>query len=205
VSEWTPQYARWLIRRLSSLRGEQLLEMVRVLDDVLNNTSLILLFEAGDQKLLFPGDAQLENWSYALQQGSTRDLLKDATLYKVGHHGSRNATPKSMWTMIENKKLKAIVSTKPGKHGKTDRQTEVPRATLIEALKQYELHSTQDMGWSLSPQGEPPSLTVSLEPRYGGEISPTSAKLPSGTPAPPDSSPRTPGTSRSRHASPPDR
>ena len=36
------------------------------LDGVLNNTSLILLFEVGGSRLLFPGDAQIENWSYAL-------------------------------------------------------------------------------------------------------------------------------------------
>jgi hypothetical protein len=164
VSEWAPQYARWLIRRLSSLRGEQLLEMVRILDDVLNNTSLILLFEAGDQKLLFPGDAQLENWSYALSRPGAEELLRGATLYKVGHHGSRNATPKSLWKLIGQEGLRSVVSTKPDKHGSSDSHTEVPRATLIKELRKFELVSTQDMGWSLTADGEPPSRELTFHP-----------------------------------------
>ena len=54
----------------------QLLEIVRELDTAMNNTSVILLFEVGGTKLLFPGDAQIENWSYALQQPQFQDLLE---------------------------------------------------------------------------------------------------------------------------------
>ena len=93
-----PMSARWYALRLKDARGEQLQQIVTILDDQMNNTSLILLFEAGKKKLLFPGDAQLENWQYALSQSSSRALLKDVDLYKVGHHGSLNATPKSLWT-----------------------------------------------------------------------------------------------------------
>lgn len=172
ASEWAPQNARWLIHRLSSLRGEQLLGLVRSLDDVLNNTSLILLFEIGDQKLLFPGDAQWENWSYALNHPQEKDrnkkLLQGSTLYKVGHHGSRNATPKSLWNLIESKSLLSVLSTKPDRHGEIDRQTEVPRATLVEELRKYgRFFSTQDMGWSVSDKGEPPSRTFTFKPDYG--------------------------------------
>jgi hypothetical protein len=183
TAQWTPQHARWLVRRLGSLRSEQLLEMVRVLDDVLNNTSLILLFEAGDKKLLFPGDAQWENWSYALNQEGIADLLKDATLYKVGHHGSRNATPKSLWKLINGKDLISVMSTKPDRHGKIDRRTEVPRATLVQELQKRTLLSTQDMGWAVSSDGEPPSQELKFTPRYGRSpaqrTAPTSAEPPS--------------------------
>ena len=81
--------------------GQQLLEIVRTLDHQMNNTSLILLFEVFGKKLLFPGDAQIENWSYALR-GCARTrrrlaaLLADVDVYKVGHHGSLNATPKRL-------------------------------------------------------------------------------------------------------------
>ncbi len=51
---------------------EQLLGLVRSMDDALNNTSVILLFEAGGKKLLFPGDAQWENWELALTQERRR-------------------------------------------------------------------------------------------------------------------------------------
>ena len=58
---------RWFTKRLDTIRGDELLEIVRALDQAMNNTSLILLFEVGAKKLLFAGDAQIENWLYALQ------------------------------------------------------------------------------------------------------------------------------------------
>src|SRR5262249_39876973 len=60
-----PPFTRWFIKRMRSVRGEQLLGIVRALDKVMNNTSLILLFEVNKTRMLFPGDAQIENWSYA--------------------------------------------------------------------------------------------------------------------------------------------
>ena len=127
----------------------------------MNNTSVILLFEAGDKKLLFPGDAQIENWSYALDQAEKKPALKKrlaaVNLYKVGHHGSLNATPKSLWELFEHKgpahdhgdeedRLKTVVSTMAGKHGSTDRGTEVPRSKLVEELKkQSDFFTTQSL------------------------------------------------------------
>jgi hypothetical protein len=43
----SPPESRWFIRRLRQARGEQLLRVVRAMDDALNNTSLILLIHAG--------------------------------------------------------------------------------------------------------------------------------------------------------------
>jgi hypothetical protein len=76
------------------------------LDSDTNNTSLVLAFELtpGGDVLLFPGDAQVGNWlSWELlewqvaEAAGTRtvksdDLLARTVLYKVGHHGSHNAT-----------------------------------------------------------------------------------------------------------------
>jgi beta-lactamase superfamily II metal-dependent hydrolase len=137
-----PSEARWFRDHIASLSAEQLLEIVRVLDDQMNNTSLILLFEVGKKKLLFPGDAQIENWSYALQDApncdKTVELLKDVDVYKVGHHGSRNATPKSLWGNFSKRgsgRMQSVLSTMPGKHGTPAKKTEVPRKTLLDALK----------------------------------------------------------------------
>ncbi len=145
-----PAYARWLIDRLRSLRGRQLLEIVTALDGVLNNTSVVLLFEVGDKKLLFPGDAQLENWSYALEQPGVRASLEDVDFYKVGHHGSLNATPKSLlWNNFERRGqgLQTVVSTLKGVHGgKHGQPTEVPRETLVTALRSESvLLTTEDL------------------------------------------------------------
>lgn len=147
-----PSNNRWFIRRLRSLRGEQLLGLVRILDKAMNNTSVILLFEVGGKKLLFPGDAQIENWEYALSQKAAADLLKDVHVYKVGHHGSRNATPKTLWNRFARKqkegatgRLLTLNSTMKGKHGSSKNNSEVPRATLVNELSAFsDYRSTEE-------------------------------------------------------------
>jgi beta-lactamase superfamily II metal-dependent hydrolase len=72
------------------------------LNSGINNTSLVLAFELPMSKkiLLFAGDAQRGNWitwddqSWADggQTITVRDILARTVLYKVGHHGSHNAT-----------------------------------------------------------------------------------------------------------------
>jgi hypothetical protein len=144
---------RWFVRRLRAIRSEQLLEIVRELDTALNNTSVILLIEVGNKKLLFPGDAQIENWSYALGHPRVRQMLADVDLYKVGHHGSRNATPKSLWKLFARRstrpapgRLRTVLSTMAHKFGEVDRETEVPRVSLVKTLKaQSDYFSTQDL------------------------------------------------------------
>ena len=140
-----PPDARWFRGRLDQVRGQQLLEIVRSLDDQMNNTSLILLFEVFGKKLLFPGDAQIENWNWALQDApdakATSELLSEVDVYKVGHHGSLNATPKKLlWENFKKRspgarKLTSLLSTLPGKHGNPKKGTEVPRQPLLDALE----------------------------------------------------------------------
>ena len=72
------------------------------LDNDTNNTSLALAIELADsgKVLLFPADAQVGNWlSWADltwtaggRKVDAHDLLRRCVLYKVGHHGSHNAT-----------------------------------------------------------------------------------------------------------------
>src|SRR5262249_32968082 len=126
--------ARWRVNRARMVRSEQLLQIVRSLDQEMNNTSVILLFQVGKRKLLFPGDAQFENWQYALSQKKYLKPLRSVNLYKVGHHGSLNATPKSLWKLFKNKlerktanRLLSLMSTMEGKHGSVYGHTEVPR------------------------------------------------------------------------------
>lgn len=96
----TPSNAPW--RRIDKdwlFSAEQLaLDM----NDLTNNSSLVLAFEMGKggKILLFAADAQRGNWiSWAKkewQEGekkvTARELLGRTVLYKVGHHGSHNAT-----------------------------------------------------------------------------------------------------------------
>jgi hypothetical protein len=79
-------------------------EMALQLDSLTNNTSLVLALEleAGGDVLLFAADAQVGNWlsweklSWQVDGKTVTapDLLKRAIFYKVGHHGSHNATLK---------------------------------------------------------------------------------------------------------------
>ena len=149
-----PEEARWFRDRLQSVTGQGLLEIVRQLDDQMNNTSLILLFEVFGKKLLFPGDAQFENWSYAMtaapDKARTAALVADVDFYKVGHHGSLNATPRQwLWEAFKKKKgkqLETMISTMSGKHGKKTSNTEVPRRTLVTALESgSQLKNTQEL------------------------------------------------------------
>lgn len=130
-----PSYVRWMIRKLDDAQIQQAKQIVRSLDDVLNNTSVILLFEVGEGVLLFPGDAQLENWHYALSDPKIRAKLSGATVYKVGHHGSTNATPRRLWDSFryrnaKRQRLVTLLSTRKGKH------EGVPRQSLVKALQE---------------------------------------------------------------------
>lgn len=158
-TEIEPGPVRWLVERLKKQQSHSVTRLVRALDDALNNTSLILLLEIGGVSLLFPGDAQIENWRYTLNQlqndPELTAKLAGIDLYKVGHHGSRNATPRSLYNLWRRRPATApamtvLMSTTSGVHGDTP-ATAVPRATLIEALKQVgEVHSTDDL-----PQDQP--------------------------------------------------
>jgi beta-lactamase superfamily II metal-dependent hydrolase len=65
------------------------------LDKAVNGTSLMIILEVAGTYLLFPGDAQWGSWSIVLQDAEWRDMLERLSFYKIGHHGSHNATPVS--------------------------------------------------------------------------------------------------------------
>jgi hypothetical protein len=79
-------------------------ELALALQSYTNNTSLVLALELGDigkgDVLLFAADAQVgnweswQNWQWPKDAPAVTgpDLLKRTIFYKVGHHGSHNAT-----------------------------------------------------------------------------------------------------------------
>ncbi|HEX2088248.1 MAG TPA: hypothetical protein VHF89_21350 [Solirubrobacteraceae bacterium] len=160
-----PGPVRWLVERLREQELHSLLRIVRTLDDALNNTSLVLLFKAGRRRMLFPGDAQIENWTYCLKSEDAADLrdgLDEVELYKVGHHGSRNATPRSLLALWDSRPrgVTSIMSTMPGVHGHSE-ATAVPRSALVTALRKLgPLVRTDDL-----PQGR---LFVDVTARTSG-------------------------------------
>jgi beta-lactamase superfamily II metal-dependent hydrolase len=65
------------------------------LDQALNNTSLVTLFSYRGRNLLFPGDAQYGNWQSWMNTPDGESILEHVDFFKIAHHGSHNATPKS--------------------------------------------------------------------------------------------------------------
>jgi len=78
-------------------------------DNYLNNTSLCLLLQYKGRTLLFPGDAQWGNWQS--WQSEWDSILADIDFYKVGHHGSHNATPHEALDKMTGKSVAAMAST----------------------------------------------------------------------------------------------
>ena len=75
-------------------------DLVMKIDKMTNNSSLVLAFELTGSDphkvLLFVGDAQVGNWlswpAVTCGDEKGKEILNRTVFYKVGHHGSRNAT-----------------------------------------------------------------------------------------------------------------
>ncbi len=122
-------------------------EFALQLDCATNNTSLVLAFELIDsgKVLLFAADAQVGNWlswqtlSWKLSDTVTvsgTDLLKRTTFYKVGHHGSHNATLRAKG--LELMRTDDFVAFIPVDHAMAvkKRWGKMPLPGLVDALKE---------------------------------------------------------------------
>lgn len=95
-----PRNAGW--RRMTADDAADAGALALAMNNATNNSSLVLAFELtkGGKVLLFVGDAQAGNWRSWLEDKfdddgtdvTAEDLLGRTVLYKVGHHGSHNAT-----------------------------------------------------------------------------------------------------------------
>ena len=124
------------------------------IENFLNNQSLVVLFEFDEKKLLFAGDAQGGNWEYWLYKAEgpvkdptkagdiieeSKEILQTIDFYKVGHHGSTNATPiQAVEAAIarpkSSKSFISMCSTEDEVFGSRDRDSEVPRIPLMKVL-----------------------------------------------------------------------
>ncbi|GAB2442361.1 hypothetical protein GCM10027262_56730 [Nocardia tengchongensis] len=73
---------------------DRLLRAAAILENAVNNTSVFFVLDISGTRLLFPGDAQQGAWDYVFSDARNVELLADLAFYKVGHHGSHNATPR---------------------------------------------------------------------------------------------------------------
>jgi len=123
-----------------------LLTAVKELEHSLNNQSLVVLFTLKGKKLLFVGDAQAGNWTYWMYGGSPtktpslddlsaegKSVLRNLDFYKVGHHGSTNATPITAVDAMGGTFI-SMCSTQADTYGNPEKGTEVPRDPLLAAL-----------------------------------------------------------------------
>jgi hypothetical protein len=86
-----PWEARWYARRAQQELTDALLSIVRTLDDAMNNTSLILLFQIGNACVLFPGDAPERHAQDPLEQLRTQGRAGHSRATCIGnvHQGRR--------------------------------------------------------------------------------------------------------------------
>jgi beta-lactamase superfamily II metal-dependent hydrolase len=136
---------------VTRLQPEVLSAVAQQADNTLNNQSLVVLFGFRGKTLLFSGDAQWGNWANFLFGGTvsgpgpaklldrSRQILSSVDFYKVGHHGSTNATPVDALEALRDGCV-AMCSTEPGQYGSQAKGSEVPRLPLLAALDQKTEH-----------------------------------------------------------------
>jgi beta-lactamase superfamily II metal-dependent hydrolase len=147
LTEPSPLHAARVEKAIAASQPEALAMAAKELDDFLNNQSLVVLFTWKGKRLLFAGDAQAGNWEFwlfDLDQPSKKGLealttdsasiLGGLDFYKVGHHGSTNATPIAAVTGM-SQGFAAMCSTQIDTYGSLKNESEVPRLPLIEALE----------------------------------------------------------------------
>lgn len=147
LPDFSKRYPNALERAVRAATPEALFLAAKKLDGMLNNQSLVVLFTWKGKKLLFAGDAQAGNWEYwlydldkPLKDPSAEKLAKEGKallgsldFYKVGHHGSTNATPISAVEAM-GADFVSMCSVQDGTFGSVDNQSEVPRIPLLDAL-----------------------------------------------------------------------
>lgn len=109
-------------RRIDELSLGAAGELALQLDNATNNTSLALAIEVGEDVLIFGGDAQAGNcrtWPdvrFTVPGGGAtrtvdgRELLRRTRFLKVGHHGSHNATTRSVLELTGERAFTAFIS-----------------------------------------------------------------------------------------------
>jgi len=128
--------------RLNGLAYDQagLLAAASVLERSVNNTSVFFVLDVRRSRFVFVGDSQQGAWEHVLDDPASRALVTDAVFYKVGHHGSHNATPRRFveevlgdgaTAMVPVGRVKAWADSIPNEHlleGLARRRARVIRA-----------------------------------------------------------------------------
>ncbi|HLG84973.1 MAG TPA: MBL fold metallo-hydrolase [Bradyrhizobium sp.] len=141
------------------------------LDKKTNNSSLVLAFEFVETSrvMLFVGDAQVGNWlswkdvqwKIGDKTVSAYDLLARTVFYKVGHHGSHNATLKQHGLeLMTSPDLSAFIPTNEV-DAKNVGWGEMPFEPLLDDLEKRTAQRVvrADDPWLKQPAGQPGFVT----------------------------------------------
>jgi beta-lactamase superfamily II metal-dependent hydrolase len=124
------RFTRQHLRAIENIGSGTEFELLAQLEKAVNGTSLMLMFVVGRAHLLFSGDAQWGTWTAALADPQWSELLSKTSFYKIGHHGSHNATPPNFVEKHLSKTFKAMASTRPVR-----KWPDIPRKPLLDALR----------------------------------------------------------------------
>jgi hypothetical protein len=156
-------------------------DLALALQSYTNNTSLVMALELGPagkgDVLLFAADAQVGNWESwqslkwpeANPTVTGPDLLARTIFYKVGHHGSHNATLKEHG-LEQMKRLKAAIIPVDEAMAKKKRWGRMPLPGLVTALEKAVTMDASKAGGvflrtDVTPSGAPPS-SVTVKEQY---------------------------------------
>lgn len=137
---------------LQNLAELSLDDLAFALDQARNNESIVTLFTFHNQhNLLFAGDAQYGNWKWWLENEQSNDILSKINFFKIGHHGSHNATPKTALESMSDGEFAAMVSTQ------SEPWDSIPRNQLMTRLSEKTRKHIVRSDW-LSVEGAPRPL-----------------------------------------------
>lgn len=144
-ARWEPDSEKW--RQIDDDWTAAAETLALNLDNHTNNTCLVIAFELlpSGRVLLFAADAQVGNWlswqKVRWRVPGTRsvtgpDLLRRAVFYKVGHHGSHNATLRTFG--LEQMTSSELVAFLPvfEEQAQANRWTKMPFNALVQRLRE---------------------------------------------------------------------
>jgi beta-lactamase superfamily II metal-dependent hydrolase len=111
----------------------------------------VLMLEIGKARLLLPGDAEWGTWKRILESTDAHALLGGATFFKVGHHGSHNATSKTLVEKVLPRQIPAMISTQ---QGPGNYRNNIPLQELMTALEEHQINYVRsDSAGAALPRG----------------------------------------------------
>lgn len=161
-------------------------ELALNLDSDTNNTSLVLAFEVGEpgsgKVLLFAADAQVGSWetwpglTWTIKTPGMpsitvtgEDLMRRTVLYKVGHHGSHNATLKEGGLeLMGSDQLVALIPV--FEKAALDRDWRMPFDKLYTGLKEKTRGRILRADLGTIPREEPFTLTEAQWQEFTGSV-----------------------------------